>query len=286
MPDRRHPEHTAGAPLNAVHTALDSWRIASEPFYQPQGREVERFEVACAQSIPLLLKGVTGSGKTRFVEYMAWKMKRPLVTVACNEDTCASDLVGRYLLDAQGTVWHDGPLALAARHGAICYLDEVMEARQDTLVVIHPLADTRRLLPIERKGELLQAHPDFQLVVSYNPGYQGAGRDMKPSTRQRFAALDFGHPEAALEARIVARESGVDSLTAERLVSIGRKSRQLGQYHPDEGLSTRMLVRAALLIQAGLAPREACDMALSQALGDEDDLQQAMRGVIDAHFES
>ena len=189
---------------------LDDYRIAEEPFYRPAGGEVALYERAYAHRMPLILKGPTGCGKTRFVEYMAWKLGRPLVTLACNEDMTASDLIGRYLLDAGGTAWHDGPLTQAVRHGGICYLDEVVEARQDTTVVIHPLTDARRVLPLDKKGELVRAHPDFQLVVSYNPGYQSSAKDMKASTRQRFAALEFGYPEPALEAEIVAHESGID----------------------------------------------------------------------------
>ena len=179
-----------------VAALLDAYRIAQEPYYRPSGREVELYAHAYAHRLPLILKGPTGCGKTRFVEYMAWKLGRPLVTLACNEDMTASDLVGRYLLDADGTAWHDGPLTLAVRHGGICYLDEVVEARQDTTVVIHPLTDARRILPLDKKGEVVHAHPDFQLVVSYNPGYQSSAKDLKPSTRQRFVALDFDYPDA------------------------------------------------------------------------------------------
>ncbi|MDO9146568.1 MAG: AAA family ATPase, partial [Hydrogenophaga sp.] len=169
-------------------------RVRSEPYYRVVADEVELYEAAYSVRMPMMLKGPTGCGKTRFVEYMAWKLDKPLITVACNEDMTASDLVGRYLLDAQGTRWQDGPLAVAARHGAICYLDEVVEARQDTTVVIHPLTDARRVLPLEKKGELLQAHPDFQIVISYNPGYQSLMKDLKQSTKQRFGALDFSYP--------------------------------------------------------------------------------------------
>ena len=182
---------------------LADWRVAAEPFYAPQGGEIELFEAAYAARLPVMLKGPTGCGKSRFVEHMAWKLQRPLVTVACNEDMTAADLVGRFLLEPDGTRWQDGPLTTAARHGAICYLDEVVEARQDTTVVIHALTDHRRALPLDKKGELVRAHADFQLVVSYNPGYQSLMKDLKTSTRQRFAALDFDYPEAALEARIV-----------------------------------------------------------------------------------
>ena len=178
---------------------LSAYRLAAEPYYRPTGGEIALYEHAYAHRMPLILKGPTGCGKTRFVEAMAWRLGRPLVTLACNEDMTASDLVGRYLLDAAGTAWHDGPLTLAVRHGGICYLDEVVEATQDTTVVIHPLTDARRILPLDKKGEIVHAHPDFQLVVSYNPGYQSSAKDMKPSTRQRFAALEFNYPQAAVD---------------------------------------------------------------------------------------
>ena len=186
---------------------LDDFRIGEEPYYRAVGDEVRLFTAAYAERMPIMLKGPTGCGKTRFVEYMAWSLERPLVTVACHEDMTASDLVGRYLLDAQGTVWHDGPLTIAVRHGAICYLDEIVEARQDTTVVIHPLTDDRRVLPLEKRGELVRAHPDFQLVISYNPGYQSVLKDLKELTKQRFGAMDFGYPPATIEAEIVAHEA-------------------------------------------------------------------------------
>jgi len=217
----RNSEGAAAGPL------LDDYRVSSEPFYRPVGNEISLYQAAYAHRMPLILKGPTGCGKTRFVEHMAWSLGRPLVTLACNEDMTASDLVGRYLLDANGTAWHDGPLTLAVRYGAICYLDEVVEARQDTTVVIHPLTDARRILPLDKKGEVLHAHPDFQLVVSYNPGYQSSAKDMKPSTRQRFAALEFDYPDAALETEIVAHEAGIPSELARTLVGIGQRSRAL-----------------------------------------------------------
>ena len=193
-----------------------------EPYYRPVGDECTLFDTAFALRLPLMLKGPTGCGKSRFVEHMAWRLGRPLVTVACNEDITAGDLVGRWLLDAQGTRWQDGPLTLAARHGAICYLDEIVEARADTTVVIHPLSDGRRMLPIDKRNEVLHAHPDFHLVISYNPGYQHVVKDLKTSTRQRFAAIDFHYPEAAIEAEIVAHESGLDADRAAQVVAAGR----------------------------------------------------------------
>jgi nitric oxide reductase NorQ protein len=184
---------------------LDAYRIASEPFYQLVGDEIAVFEAAFAERLPVMLKGPTGCGKTRFVEHMAWRLDKPLVTVAAHEDMTASDLAGRYLLEPDGTVWHDGPLTMAVRYGAICYLDEIVEARQDTTVVIHPLTDARRILPLEKHNEIVPAHADFQLTISYNPGYQSAVKDLKESTKQRFLAIDFGYPPPAVEAAIVAR---------------------------------------------------------------------------------
>ncbi len=267
-----------------MSSPLESYRVAAEPFYQATGREVALFEHAHRHRMPLLLKGPTGCGKTRFVEYMAWKLDRPLVTLACNEDMTASDLVGRFLLDAQGTTWHDGPLTLAVRHGGICYLDEVVEARQDTTVVIHPLTDARRMLPLDKKGEVVQAHPDFQLIVSYNPGYQSRAKDMKTSTRQRFAAMEFDYPPMAVEAGIVAHEAGVDAEVATRLVRIAHQSRALKGRGLEEGMSTRMLVYAGLLIASGLTPLESCGMALTQALTDDPDMAGALNDVVEAQF--
>ncbi len=264
--------------------ALDTYRIPAEPFYQATGNEVALFEHAWRHRMPLLLKGPTGCGKTRFVEHMAWKLDRPLVTLACNEDMTASDLVGRYLLDAEGTTWHDGPLTLAVRHGGICYLDEVVEARQDTTVVIHPLTDARRMLPLDKKGEVVHAHPDFQLIVSYNPGYQSRSKDMKASTRQRFAALEFDYPPLAVEAGIVAHETGVGMGTATRLVRIAHQSRALKGRGLDEGMSTRMLIYAGLLMGSGLNARESCDMALTHALTDDPDMTRTLRDFVDAQF--
>lgn len=201
---------------------LTPYRLTTKPYYYPIGHEIALYEHAYAHRLPLMLKGPTGCGKTRFVEYMAWRLGRPLITLVCNEDMTAADLVGRYLLDAEGTRWQDGPLTTAVRHGAICYLDEVVEARQDTTVVIHPLTDSRRILPLDKKGEIVAAHPDFQLVVSYNPGYQSHSKNLKQSTRQRFAALEFNYPAAEIEVDIVAHEAGIDRTLAMRLVEIAR----------------------------------------------------------------
>jgi nitric oxide reductase NorQ protein len=273
-------------PCGAVGGAspVDGWRLDAEPFYRPVGGEVAAFEAAHAARLPVLVKGPTGCGKTRFVEHMAWRLGLPLVTVACHEDLTAGDLAGRWLLDAGGTRWQDGPLALAARHGAICYLDELVEARPDTLALLHPLADTRRMLPLERHGEWVRAHPDFRLVASYNPGYQGAGKALKPSLRQRFTALAFDYPDAPAEAAIVAHEGGADAALAARLVELGRRTRRLRDHGLEEGASTRMLVHAAQLVRGGLPAREACLQAVACPLADEPDLAEALRGVVHAAF--
>lgn len=263
---------------------LDSYRLNEQPYYRAVGDEIALYEHAYRHRMPMLLKGPTGCGKTRFVEYMAWKLKRPLITVACNEDMTASDLVGRYLLDANGTAWHDGPLTLAVRYGAICYLDEVVEARHDTTVVIHPLTDARRMLPLDKKGETVRAHPDFQLVVSYNPGYQSRSKDMKPSTRQRFAALEFDYPAAAGESEIVALEGQVELETAQRLVRLAGQTRTLKHRGLDEGASTRTLIHAARLIASGVRPLPACDMAITLALTDDVDMVSTLRSFAEACF--
>jgi nitric oxide reductase NorQ protein len=265
-------------------TPIEQYRITQEPFYQAQDNEVALFEAAYAARLPMMVKGPTGCGKSRFIEYMAWKLGRPLITVACNEDMTASDLVGRYLLDANGTRWLDGPLTVAARIGAICYLDEIVEARQDTTVVIHPLTDHRRTLPLDKKGELLAAHPDFQLVISYNPGYQSLMKDLKQSTKQRFTAFDFDYPEAGLEAGIVATETGLAQETAAQLVKIGAAARNLKGHGLDEGISTRLLVYAATLIKGGVAPRDACRMALVRPITDDADIRATLDHAIDAVF--
>ena len=250
------------------------------PYYLPTGNEIETFRACHARGLPVMLKGPTGCGKTRFVEYMAHQLGRPLITVACHDDLSASDLTGRYLIRGGETVFMDGPLTTAARTGAICYLDEVVESRQDTLVVIHPLADDRRMLPIEKTGELLAAAPGFQLVVSYNPGYQHALKDMKPSTRQRFVALEFDVPPPAREAEIVAHESGVPLKTARVLVDIGQQVRRLRDQGLAEGPGTRLLVAAGRLIAGGIAPHTACRTAIASPLTDDADLLAAIDDLV------
>src|SRR4030067_361518 len=243
-------------------TNKDKYKAHKKPYYRRQGDEVKLYEAAYTARLPVMVKGPTGCGKSRFIEYMAWKLDKPLITVACNEDMTASDLVGRYLLDASGTRWLDGPLTVAARIGAICYLDEIVEARQDTTVVIHPLTDHRRPRPPDKKGALISAQPDFQVVISYNPGYQSLLKDLKQSTKQRFAAFDFAYPAPDIEAQILSKETGIEAGLSAQLVKIGQTARNLKGHGLDEGISTRLLVYAATLIRAGVAPRGACRMAL------------------------
>ncbi|HEX8492803.1 MAG TPA: CbbQ/NirQ/NorQ/GpvN family protein [Pyrinomonadaceae bacterium] len=263
-----------------MERAIEEYRVAEEPYYLAVAREVELFEAAYATRLPVMLKGPTGSGKTRFVEHMAWRLQRPLITVACHEDLSATDLVGRFLLEGVETVWHDGPLTKAVRNGAICYLDEVVEARKDTIVIIHPLTDDRRRLPIEKRGTVLDAPPDFMLVVSYNPGYQSILKDLKQSTRQRFVALEFDYPPPEMETEIVAREGGVDVGTARDLVLIGQKVRNLRGHGLEEGVSTRLLIYAAQMIARGIPPVNAADVALCSPITDDRDLQRSIREIV------
>jgi nitric oxide reductase NorQ protein len=261
---------------------LDDYLIADEPYYRPLGNETALFEAAYANRLPVMLKGPTGCGKTRFVEHMAWRLKCPIVTVSCHEDMTASDLVGRFLLDANGTLWHDGPLTLAVRHGAICYLDEIVEARQDTTVIIHSLTDDRRILPLEKKNELVKAHEDFQLVISYNPGYQSVLKDLKESTKQRFVALDFSYPAADLESKIVMHEADLPAASAQLLVTVAAKSRNLKGHGLEEGASTRMLINAGLLMSKGVSFPEACQVAIVTPLTDDPDLRDALQSAVAA----
>ena len=258
------------------------YHVRQEPFYLPVQDEVALFELAYANQLPVMLKGPTGCGKSRFVQHMAYRLKRPLVTVACHDDVTASDLVGRYLLKGEETVWIDGPVTLAVRHGAICYLDEIVEARKDTTVVIHPLTDSRRILPIEKTAEVLEAGKEFMLVISYNPGYQSIMKELKPSTKQRFVGLDFDYPPAELERRIVQQESGVSSDVAATLVTIGEKVRHLRHHGLEEGVSTRLLVYAGRLIRQGAAPARACDAAMVQPLTDDPEMRRSLHEIINA----
>lgn len=270
--------------LSAVREEAEHDRtdLGEEPYYLPMGNEVEVFRTAHEAGLAVMLKGPTGCGKTRFVEHMAWRLKRPLVTVACHDDLSASDLTGRFLVKGGETVWQDGPLTHAARLGAICYLDEVVEARQDTVVVIHPLTDDRRVLPIDKIGELVPAAPGFQLVVSYNPGYQHILKDLKPSTRQRFVGLEFDFPPVDSEVAIVAHEGGVDQPTARGLVQLGERIRNLRDRGLAEVPSTRLLVATARLIARGISPIDACAAALVAPLSDDPDLVATMRELVRA----
>ena len=277
-------ETAAGVSNSSNGIAIENYRIPSEPHYLPTGDEIEVFESAFGLKLPVMLKGPTGCGKTRFLEYMAWRLDKPLVTIACHEDLTASDLVGRYLLTGEETVWQDGPLSLAVKHGAICYLDEVVEARKDTTVVIHPLTDDRRILPQEKRGILLESHPDFHLVISYNPGYQSVMKDLKHSTRQRFVALDFTYPSATDEQTIIVKESGVEPALAERLVRLGEMVRNLRQHGLEEGISTRLLVYAAKLMVDGVSPAAACNAAVIRAMSDDSEMQEAIAEIVTGIF--
>jgi nitric oxide reductase NorQ protein len=272
----------AAAPLDGERHAGVRYPGPDAPYYLPVGDEIAVFETCHAQRLAVMLKGPTGCGKTRFVEHMAWRLGRPLVTVACHDDLSASDLTGRYLIRGGETIWLDGPLTLAVRLGAICYLDEIIEARPDTVVVLHPLTDDRRILPIDKASDLLEADPDFQMVVSYNPGYQHGLKDLKPSTRQRFVALEFGFPSPELETEIVAHEGRVDRPTAMALVTLTRRLRQLGDRGLAEVPSTRLIVATARLLASGIAMRPACASALLGPLTDDPDLLAAMHDLVNA----
>ena len=272
---------------------VQEFRLTEEPYYLPVADEVELFEIAYEEQIPVLLKGPTGCGKTRFVEYMSWRLHQhlgdetqgvPLITVACHEDLSASDLVGRYLLEGEETVWIDGPITRAVKAGAICYLDEIVEARKDTTVLIHPLTDYRRLLPIDKRGELLEAAGGFLLVLSYNPGYQSALKDLKHSTRQRFVAVEFGYPPRDQEAEIVRAESGCSAEDAAELAKLGEKVRNLKEHGLAEGVSTRLLVYAGRLISRGIPPRRACQTAVVWGLTDETEVQRSIEEVVASIF--
>jgi len=271
--------------VDADTDRLGGFRIDAEPIYVPQADEVEVFRHACSAQLPVLLKGPTGCGKTRFLEYMAWTLDRPLITISCHEDLTASDLVGRFLLKDNRTDWQDGPLALAAWHGGICYLDEIVEARNDTTVIIHSLTDHRRTLFIDKTGELIHAHPDFLMVLSYNPGYQNIAKDLKQSTKQRFIAMQFDHPDPETESQILRGECGIDGALADRLAEFGSQLRNLKGYGLDGGASTRLLVYTGRLIRDGLAPTTACRVAIGQTLCDEAEVMSSITDLIDLHFQ-
>jgi len=285
---------------------IEEYHLTKEPYYVPTGDEIQLFEAAYESKIPVLFKGPTGCGKTRFVEYMSYRLGQsrtkvsesdatvndsqdsknlPLVTIACHEDLTASDLVGRYLLQGDETIWIDGPLTRAVKAGGICYLDEIVEARKDTTVLIHPLTDHRRMLPIEKRGELLEAADGFLLVMSYNPGYQSALKDLKHSTRQRFIAIEFNYPEKEVEAEIVAHEAGIDLTIAEGLAKLGEKIRNLKEHGLAEGASTRLLIYAGRMIAQGVEPRRACQVSVNWAVTDDHTLQASIDEVIKSIFE-
>ncbi|MBI4308025.1 MAG: CbbQ/NirQ/NorQ/GpvN family protein [Chloroflexi bacterium] len=284
---------------------IEEYVLREEPFYLPVGDEVQLFEAAYRAKIPVLLKGPTGCGKTRFVEYMAHRLGRPLtvakrksrkdgdsaeggvplITIACHEDLTASDLVGRYLLEGDSTRWIDGPLTRSVKAGAICYLDEIVEARKDTTVLIHPLTDHRRILPVEKRGLVIEASDGFLLVISYNPGYQSALKDLKHSTRQRFVAIEFNYPPPELEKEIIRHESATSEEVAARLAKLGEKVRNLKEHGLQEGVSTRLLIYAGKLIARGIAPRRACQVAVAWALTDDSEAQRSIEEVISSIFE-
>ena len=289
---------------------IEEYHLTEEPYYVPVGDEIELFEAAYRQKIPVLFKGPTGCGKTRFIEYMSYRLGSPLtkvsqsggpdpqpvgdgsnghniplVTIACHEDLTSSDLVGRYLLEGESTVWIDGPLTRAVKAGGICYLDEIVEARKDTTVLIHPLTDHRRILPVEKRGELLEAADGFLLVLSYNPGYQSALKDLKHSTRQRFVAVEFDYPPPEIEAEIVAHESGVDVDTANQLAKLGEKVRNLREHGLGEGASTRLLIYTGKMIVQGIKPRRACQVAVNWAVTDDHSVQRSIEEVVASIFE-
>ena len=275
---------------NSKNYKIEDYSIDKEPFYVPVSDEIQVFESAYNQKVPILLKGPTGTGKTRFVEYMSWyissymKISVPLITVACHEDLTASDLVGRYLIDSSGTKWIDGPLTRAVKSGGICYLDEIVEARKDTTVIVHPLTDHRRILTIDKLGEVVEAADEFLMVVSYNPGYQNALKDLKQSTRQRFVAIEFDFPTPEQEAKILKEEAGIDDSTADSLSSLGEKIRNLTDHGLSEAASTRVLIYAGKLIKDGIAPRRACQVAVTWGITDDKKLYRSIEEIISAIF--
>ncbi len=263
---------------------IDQYRLQQEPYYAEVNGEIGLFTIAAQSRMPVMLKGPTGCGKSRFVQHMAYRLKRPLITVACHEDLTASDLVGRYLLKGQETIWVDGPLTLGVKHGGIVYLDEIVEARKDTTVIIHPLSDDRRLLPIEKKGHVIEAVDEFMLVISYNPGYQSVLKDLKQSTKQRFMAIEFGYPPREIEVRVIEHEAGVDKDLAQRLVKLGEKVRNLRSHGLEEGVSTRLLIYAGELIRQGVPPARACEAAVTRPITDDPDMQRSIQELVKAIF--
>jgi len=277
-------QSAGGMPVKGRELEIDRFRLQEEPYYAEVNGEIGLFTIAARRQMPVMLKGPTGCGKTRFVQHMAYRLGRPLITVACHEDLTASDLVGRYLLKGEETVWVDGPLTLGVKHGAIVYLDEIVEARKDTTVIIHPLSDDRRILPIEKKGQVIQAVDEFMLVISYNPGYQSVLKDLKQSTRQRFLAMEFTYPPPEIEARVIEHEARVDKETAQRLVRLGQKVRNLRTHGLEEGVSTRLLIYAGELMGQGVAPARACEAAVTRPITDDPDMQRSIAELVNAIF--
>jgi len=277
-------QSAGGMPVKGRELEIDRFRLQEEPYYAEVNGEIGLFTIAARRQMPVMLKGPTGCGKTRFVQHMAYRLGRPLITVACHEDLTASDLVGRYLLKGEETVWVDGPLTLGVKHGAIVYLDEIVEARKDTTVIIHPLSDDRRILPIEKKGQVIQAVDEFMLVISYNPGYQSVLKDLKQSTKQRFLAMEFTYPPPEIEARVIEHEARVDKETAQRLVRLGQKVRNLRTHGLEEGVSTRLLIYAGELMGQGVAPARACEAAVTRPITDDPDMQRSIAELVNAIF--
>ena len=277
-------QSAGGMQVKGRELEIDRFRLQEEPYYAEVNGEIGLFTIAARRQMPVMLKGPTGCGKTRFVQHMAYRLGRPLITVACHEDLTASDLVGRYLLKGEETVWVDGPLTLGVKHGAIVYLDEIVEARKDTTVIIHPLSDDRRILPIEKKGQVIQAVDEFMLVISYNPGYQSVLKDLKQSTKQRFLAMEFTYPPPEIEARVIEHEARVDKETAQRLVRLGQKVRNLRTHGLEEGVSTRLLIYAGELMGQGVAPARACEAAVTRPITDDPDMQRSIAELVNAIF--
>jgi len=277
-------QSAGGMPVKGRELEIDRFRLQEEPYYAEVNGEIGLFTIAARRQMPVMLKGPTGCGKTRFVQHMAYRLGRPLITVACHEDLTASDLVGRYLLKGEETVWVDGPLTLGVKHGAIVYLDEIVEARKDTTVIIHPLSDDRRILPIEKKGQVIQAVDEFMLVISYNPGYQSVLKDLKQSTKQRFLAMEFTYPPQEIDARVIEHEARVDKETAQRLVRLGQKVRNLRNHGLEEGVSTRLLIYAGELMGQGVAPARACEAAVTRPITDDPDMQRSIAELVNAIF--
>lgn len=263
---------------------IEHYRLTEEPFYEEVNGEIGLVTIASKSKMPVMLKGPTGCGKTRFVQHMAYQLGRPLITVACHEDLTASDLVGRYLLKGEETVWMDGPLTLGVKHGAIVYLDEIVEARKDTTVIVHPLSDDRRFLPIEKRGQIIEAVDDFMLVISYNPGYQSMLKELKQSTKQRFMAIEFTYPPAEIETRIIEREAKVSNEIARKLVKLGGKVRNLRNHGLEEGVSTRLLIYAGTLIQQDVPVEKACEAAVIRPITDDPDMHRSIQELVKAIF--